>query len=336
MRKPAYLSPSSLKCFENNRQEFYLRYLADFKPPKSAQTLPMAVGSAFDAYCKSYLYYGLYGNYGPDDTYSRDKIFEAQVEVQNRQWAAEAGQHAFNCYKSSGALADLMCELNTSVNKPRFEFSIQNFVEGAAGSVPLLGKPDIFFINSQGCRVILDWKVNGFCAREATSPYKGYVMVRDSWSQMKYPNSKSHRLPHKDCYPTDFKGVKINRYFEMELVDAEWAAQLTTYAWLLGEEIGSTDLVLGIEQLCGTPKGERFPELRCASHRNRVSADFQYHLHQRYAYAWNVIESGHIFDELDYSQSLAKQEELDTMAETLATAEPDSFEAYCQQLSRAS
>lgn len=334
MRKPEYMSPSSLKCFEGNRKEYYLRYLADHKPPKFPQTRPMSVGSAFDAYCKSHLHYALCGNYGPDDAYVKDKIFEAQVEPCNRDWAKRAGEWAFKQYQASGALADLMLELSQSVNTPRFEFGIKDFVHGSAGTVPLFGKPDIFFINSQGCRIILDWKVNGFCAGSPTSPYKGYVFVRDSWLPSVRKPSQRNRLPHKDCWPEDFKGIKINKRLPMEQVDDEWGAQLATYLWLLGEEIGSEDIVTGIEQLCGVPTGDEFPLLRCASHRNRVSSDFQYHLHERYVFAWNTIESGHIFTDLPLDESLAVQAELDKMAETLAKGDPDGFEHFCQTLSR--
>lgn len=332
MRKPEYMSPTSLKCFESNRREFYLRYLSDHRPPRSPQTKPMAVGSAFDGYVKSYLYYTLFGNYGPDDAYARDTIFEKQVEAHNREWAKDAGAWAFELYKKSGALADLMLELATSVNKPRFEFSIQDYVSGSTGSVPLLGKPDIFFINAEGCRVILDWKVNGFCAKSKTSPYIGHIMCRDSWLPSEFKPSQRNRMPHRECWPTPYKGIKINPTLKMEDVDDEWAAQLGTYAWLLGEEIGSQDLILGIEQLCGNPITEGvFPQLRCASHRCKSSYDFQVKLHQRYVYAWGIIQSGVIFEE---PNSIELQASLDRTAEMLATGDPDSFETYCHQMSR--
>lgn len=334
MRKPEYLSPTSLKQFESSRKEFYLRYLADAKPPKSPQTKPMSVGSAFDAFCKSYLYFKLFGNYGKDDQYRQDKIFETQVESHNRDWARAAGERAFELYKKSGALADLMLELSTSIVEPRFEFSIQAYVSGTAGDVPLLGKPDIFFINDQGCRVLLDWKVNGWCKKGMTSPEKGYIMCRDSWSPSERRPSQRNRMPYKDCFPEDFRGIKINKRINMEQVNDEWAAQTTTYAWLLGEEIGSDELVVGIEQLCGVYVEGQEPLLRCASHRCRPSRDFQINLHDRYAHAWNCIESGILFPELGEEGSLAEQASLETMAESLAKQDPNSFEALVYQMAR--
>ena len=52
MRTPKYISPSALKLFEKNPTEYYLKYLADAHPPRSPQTQPMSVGSAFDAFVK--------------------------------------------------------------------------------------------------------------------------------------------------------------------------------------------------------------------------------------------------------------------------------------------
>ena len=56
MRQPEYLSPTSIGLWQKDRQEFYLYYLADHRPPRIAQNEPMAIGAAFDAYIKSYLH----------------------------------------------------------------------------------------------------------------------------------------------------------------------------------------------------------------------------------------------------------------------------------------
>jgi len=77
MRIPAYLSPSALGVFEKDREQYYLKYLADNRPPRMPQTEPMAVGSAFDAFVKSYLHHSLFGNHGKDNQYELNTIFEA-------------------------------------------------------------------------------------------------------------------------------------------------------------------------------------------------------------------------------------------------------------------
>ena len=198
MRTPEYLSPTSLKKFEGNPDDAYLTYLADHKPPRLPQTLPMSVGSAFDAYVKSYLHNALFGNYGAGDAYARDAIFEKQVEAHNRDWAKLAGEHVFKDYLACGALSDLMLELSTAVNQPRFEFEIKGPIETRIGGIPMLGKPDVFFINSEGARVVYDWKVNGYCSNSPTSPMPGYVMVRDCWTSSQKKRSTNDRMPHKN------------------------------------------------------------------------------------------------------------------------------------------
>jgi len=155
MRQPKYLSPSSLACFYNDRTAYYLRYLADNRPPREKQTKPMAVGSAFDAYVKAHLEKCLFGK----ELF--EELFESQVEEHNRDWAREAGKHVFDAYRVSGALKDLLIELQQSKEPPVFEGTINEEVNG----VPLLGKPDVFFINKYDAHIIFDWKVNRQCRK---------------------------------------------------------------------------------------------------------------------------------------------------------------------------
>lgn len=341
MRLPKYMSPTSLKTFENNIDEYFLKYLAEVRPPRMPQTQPMSVGSAFDAYVKSYLHLSLFDNYGPDDAYAKEAIFEKQVEAHNRDWARLAGAYTFNCYKKSGALADLMLELGTAVNKPRFEFDLLGEIDTNIGGVPIMGKPDVYFINSQGARVILDWKVNGYCGKSTTSPMKGFIFIRDGWMPSEKKPSNGNRLPHKDCVPTAFKGIKINTQEYMENLNEEWATQLTMYAWLLGEEVGSQDLIVGIDQIVGQPgagvekysslqPGEmisksfehQIPWLRIANHRLRVGAAYQFALRERLASAWAAITSGHIFQELSKEESDERCWALEEQAVMYASDDP--------------
>jgi hypothetical protein len=278
----------------------------------------MSVGSAFDAFVKSYLHYCLFGNYGKNGAYEKKVLFCAQVEEHNREWAWEAGAYAFQCYKDCGAVADLMLELGTAVNKPRFEFDLLGEIETAIGGVPVMGKPDIYFINSEGARVILDWKVNGFCSKSTTSPMKGYIMIRDGWMPSVRRPSTGNRLPHKDCVPVVFKGLKINDVFGMEDLNEEWATQLSLYAWLLGEEVGSQDLIVGVDQIVGSP-GEDWPFLRVANHRLRVGSQYQFTLRERLEKAWTAVSSGHVFDDLSRSLSDDRCAALEEQAAALGT-----------------
>jgi len=256
MRTPNYLSPTSISLFYEDAEEFYRRYLSENKSIRPPQTQPMSIGSAFDAYVKSYLYNNLFGNDG-NGRFDLRTIFEEQVEEHNRDWAWEHGKLVFDQYKAAGCLADLMLELNQAVGKPRFEFSIQDTVETDIGGIPLLGKPDVFFINSEGARVVYDWKVNGYCANRITSPMKGYVKLRTKRSDDKY-NYKQHPR----CVATTFKGIMINAAMFLEEGNRGWADQLTVYSWLLGEPIGSEQVIYAIDQIVGPAN-----QLPFASHR---------------------------------------------------------------------
>ena len=106
MRKRAYLSPSAVEIFYEDPDRYYTQYLCETQLPRDPQTAPMSIGSAFDAYAKSYLHMVLFGDQG-DDRFSLQNLFESQVEPHNRDWAFKHGAYVFDCYKKSGALADL-------------------------------------------------------------------------------------------------------------------------------------------------------------------------------------------------------------------------------------
>lgn len=321
---PKQLSPSGIKTWNSNKEEFYLRYLAESRPERPPQTQPMSVGSAFDAYVKAFLHEKLIGK---DPRYDFDTLFIKQVEPHNRDWAKVAGEHVFERYCQSGALVDLMAELQRGVGEPRFEFEINGFVQAKLGGseVPMTGRPDIFFINELGARVIYDWKVNGYCSNSPVSPKPGYIKCRDGWRGSEKKASRNNMSPHPDCYPTEYKGIKINPFKKMQDVESDWANQLHVYSWLLGETIGSDDLILGIDQIVGQP-GEGRPWLRVASHRVKADADYQYLLVAVIEDIWDTLQRGHIFPELTREESDAKCKHLDDVAAGLAG--PDEFSKF--------
>jgi hypothetical protein len=188
-------------------------------------------------------------------------------------------------------MADLMLELSDCVGQPRFELDVKSIVSKTSGAgVPILGKPDIFFINSHGAHVIMDWKCNGFTSKYRTSAAKGYVKCR--------PEGNCH----KEAMIAKDKGITINMAVFLEQVKEDWAAQLSTYAWLCGEEVGSPT-ICGIEQLLNQD--------RVASHRCRVSKGFQEKVFQEFLEAWETIQSGWIFRDMTEEDSRGKQKLLD-------------------------
>lgn len=309
MRIPKYISPTSLSKFEGNREQFYLSYCADERPPRYPQTEPMAVGACFDAYVKAYISEKLFGEIR--EGFALKEIFELQVDEQHRDWAWDAGEWVFESYKKSGALADLMLELDLAVEEPRFEFKLQNRVafEEEVEGVEILGKPDLFFKTKDGAHVIYDWKVNGFFAKNGASPKPGFLAIRDGWDASVAPESRSHNSMHKNCQPLLVSGLTMNVGAFFEQVDKSWANQLTMYGWVLKEPVGAP-LIIGIEQLVCKPDRHHKPLVRCATHRGYVSAAYQKALFKRVAFMWKTIHSGHILTEMTKEEAETRQQTL--------------------------
>lgn len=294
MRMPKYLSPTSIGLFYSDRDAFFFQYMCDPRPKRDPQTNAMAVGSAFDAFVKSYLYKLLVGKGNP--AFEFETIFEAQVEPHNRDEARAAGQLVFDEYKKHGALADLMLDLNGCVGEPKFETTIEGIVEHQIGAVPLLGKPDIFFVTKEGARIIFDWKVNGYYSNWPPSPKAGYVSILPG------------RDMHKDCMLQNIKGFRCNIGKPMEMVDASWANQCSIYAWLLGESVGERFIVAIDQIVVNMKKTPR--DFRIAQHRTIVSEGHQQALFESAARAWQQIQSGHLYESLSLEESRARCETL--------------------------
>lgn len=306
-----YLSPSSLTKFYEDQDKFFIEYLADFKWPRDPQTPAMAVGSSFDAFVKSHLHEQLFGK-AHDPRFELQTLFEAQVEAHGRDAAWKAGENVFREYKKSGALTDLMVELTASVTTPRFEFDLLGQIQSrdiTLGAVPLLGKPDLFYTNSRGARVIHDWKVNGYYSKYNVSPAKGYVRLRELGF---------NKGPHKDALPMVINGVLINAGITLDMVKEDWAQQLAIYMWLCGEEVGSQECFASIDQVvCSNSSVRIEKDLRFAEHRSRISKDFQYKVFNKAKEAWSIINSDHFFRGLSKEVSQEKCRTLNTLREDI-------------------
>ncbi len=275
-----FLSPTSISLFHRDIESFIRKYV--FREPREPQTQPMAAGSAFDAFVKSELYGRLLGQ-NPD--FERAALFESQVEPHNRTWAWKAGKHIFGEYVKNGCIQDLLVEMDGRIGDPVFEFRIEETIEG----VPLLGLPDVFFTSSVGARVLYDFKVNGYCADRNTSPAKGFIRLRPG-----------HKI-HKDAHLLMWKGIMINAGMYLEDVNKSWADQLSIYSWLMGEAVGSNNVVFGIDQICG-PKDK----MRFASHRLRITPLYQLNLFALVKQIWAQIREDHYFLELPVEESRAR------------------------------
>lgn len=320
MRKRDYISPSAVKLFYTDPEAFYIRYLANTKIPNEPQTKAMSIGSAFDAYAKSYLHSALYG-IDNEGQYSLVSLFETQVESHNRDWAWKHGQYVFECYKKSGALADLLVDLHGALEPPAFEFEVRGNVTSRHyndNGMVLLGKPDVFFVNKDGHKFILDWKVNGYCSNSAKSPSPGYMRLRTC------DGSMAHSGHHKLVYPVVHKGMTCSLSHTLDKTDEGWATQLATYGWLLGEDVGS-DFLVAIDQIVAKPNGE-YPILRVAEHRSIIDPIYQHKQFKKFQHCWDVINSNHIFRNLSLEDSIKKCEALESRAEFLANHVPDEVD----------
>ncbi|MHC4121277.1 MAG: hypothetical protein ACYSWO_27700 [Planctomycetota bacterium] len=310
MRTIEKLSPTALHLWERDREDFYCQRLSDNRVKRDPQSPAMAVGSAFDAFVKCSLHHHIFGH-DADGVYDLQRLFEEQVENKEiRPWAWEAGKYAFDCYRTWGNYEDLLRELLQSEEEPRFEFSLNSVI----GGVPLQGKPDLWY--KRVVQVTYDWKVNNFCSKSAASPKKFYKSCRDCWGQCRGKPTRGGGDPksHKGYKEIDHHGHLIGGHFMSE-VDKKWADQISTYAWMLGVEVGDEDMVAGIDQLCCKPSPDpeenKLPLIRVAQHRCRISKVWQEQLLKRYQACWASLQSGHIFDDLTREESDARCEVLD-------------------------
>jgi hypothetical protein len=300
MRIPERLSYSSFSLWEKQPDEFYLKYLSDHRPPRIPQERPAAAGSAFDAKVKAFLFRDLFGN--TDPKYTFEALFEAQVEPQNRDWALPVAEHIVSAYELSGFYDSLLALLKESKTPPRFEFTVNGEING----VPFTGKPDLQF--TLDVPVVHDFKVNGYCSKNAVSPHKSYRLCRDGFVGKQ---SKSHDTQHKEYLAYDHHGFEINTSY-LEVSNAAWADQLSCYGWVLDEKIGDENVVLSIHQIVAKPSDP--PQLRVAEFRARVKSEYQITLSQRLRACWDAINNNHVFTVLTKEESVARCQVLDDTA----------------------
>lgn len=316
-RKPKYISPSAYDLYLKNREDYYMQYLSEMKIPRSPQLQVMSIGSAFDAYVKSFLYEKLFGA-KHDSRFEFQTLFDAQVEQQNRDWALVNGEYVFEKYKSSGALNLLLLDLQKSTTEPKFEIEVTGVVNNDKVSksinvkdLILSGKPDVFYRNAEAIAVILDFKVNGYLSNYKMSPAKGYIKLLSSTG---YDEGR-----HKDAFILNHKGTMINAAHPIEAVDLKWANQLIIYSWLIGVGIGE-DVIIAVDQVLCLPQAMAKPLIKVAQHRVRTKTDYQLQLFDNLQNLWNIIHSEpfHYYHELPIEESQKKCQLLERQVKDLA------------------
>ena len=303
-RKPEKLSYSALACWEENPDEFFHRYICpdDVKPDKPPQTDPMSVGSAFDALVKNALYRIFYGeDKTVEDGYRIRDLVAKQCQGHTLPESLVIACDCWDRYVTCGAFGNLVAQINKSSVAPRMEFDVIKTI----GGVPLLGKPDLHYRTTLHAHVIADFKVSGSCSNWGVSPQQGYATALDVAG-----GETSHRKYEPIMHPG---GIWVNKLPMNETTDY-WADQLSTYAWCLGEPVGSQDFVVRIEQLACRPPGKTATDdrlkIKCCTHQSTVSADHQFGLLERYQKCWDAVQRNHIWADYSLEESQARGEVL--------------------------
>ncbi len=340
MRVPRSISPSAFMLSKKDLEEYVIKYIVDFKPPREPQPLPASVGSAFDACVKSKLHSDLFGE-GNDPQFEFEAIFESQVEEHNRDAVLPMGWHVFENYVDTGSYDDLLKLMENAKEAPQFEFDANCVV----GGVPLFGKPDCRFVDQYGNHIILDWKVRGYCSIHSASPTKGFRLCRDGigWlernltkAQLKKreeggevsgKHSQNHDKPHKLYMETDLGGVLINMSF-LETCNIDWATQLSMYGWMMGEDVGNEDVIVCLDEVVAKYMNGEDPLLRVANHRSHVSKAFQLELQSELSDLWELVNSNWIFRDMSREESEARVGILQNRASGMATDGSDEENWY--------
>lgn len=319
MRKPRHFSPTSYALWRGDQQEYYRRYLSTRRFEKELQSLPMAIGSAFDWLVKAHLNACLGPKLGAKGELG---ALEKQVEAHNLPEARTLGEAVMKAYTDSGALDALKREI---VSEARFEFGItgrfgiqeralletaERDTECAVPGLFLNGRPDGFFYtraahNTPLVAVIHDWKVNSWQAAQK-SPDPGFIAVHDVTGKV--------AGPHKDAYVAYHEGLKVNK---SKAVNAEWRMQLSIYSWVLGVPIGTT-IVGSIDQVIGPSF-----KPRVAKHRFIIDGDSQWKLFDDICTAWSIVNSDWIFRDCSEEESVARCTMLENQVIEVAPAGDD-------------
>lgn len=305
MKKMKHISYSGFTLFESDPELFYKRYLTENRPPREPQNHYMAVGSAFDAFVKAELH-DIFVNDG-DPKFTAEALFEAQVEPHNRDRARPDGLDVLKWYKNVGAFRALTNDMNGCIN-PQFESEITGevTVSRLEGGVPILGKPDVKYIHRHGARVVHDFKVQGYYSKQPKAPSPGYLR--------EYPLGRMY----KTCIPKQHKGFEINGNGGLHMHCPDWAEQLSMYAWVMGEDVGS-DYILTIDQICCDSQKKT---IRVAKHAATVNDIWQHKLFDRIHRCWTACMNGHVFLNVDYELN---KRMIETLEAELASKPPQEF-----------
>lgn len=330
MRTPTYVSPSQMNLWNSDREEYYLRYLADHRPPRTAQTAPMAVGGAFDSHVTRALAVRYFGRddlrCGAGGEYDLDVMLESAIQGPDldRSVLVGYGLELFKRYMATGAYDRLCAEIDASSDLV-MQSSLYYDVPGVAG-LTLMGMPDVSFVRS-GVRHVYDFKCNGFFS--SASPLKHFVWRGTGGTTVVH---KGAILGKHSCGTLiDLSGV----------FDSSYLRQTSTYAWALAGGLPKGDgIIVGIEQLACRAASSRWKDptvmregvpvaVSCVSTRRLVDVDTQAAVLREYTDMWAQISTGLIFDDVSRAESDAICARLELVGKGLVVDVDEDFNKLC-------
>lgn len=251
-----YFSPTSY-METNCEYSFYLTRMSEYLFPKMKQTEAMAIGCAFDAFCKAELAYSL------GKTSERKNLLAVLLQTveEHNEHLISKGNELFELYNRWGLFDKLLEEGIEDV-----ELVIHSSLPvvgsvGNLGDVKLFGKPDAKLSG----RKPLDWKVSGYGSRTGQSPKPGYYRCLFG--------------------PGQDKGIHPKFGQPLELIDERWATQLVFYNWMQGND--TLDMSGRIDQAAIRPGVVAF-----ASYNAKISPEFITTLRTDLTDKWQRFKQG--------------------------------------------
>jgi hypothetical protein len=249
------MSFSAYRTYQQDPEEYYMRYLANVRPPQPPSGKAANVGTVFDVLVKRQLAHDLGMPQPPEDL--------ARVEWPE---AHDVGAWVLAQYQELGAYAALLHTLERST-RIAFEAKLENDFHG----LQLKGYPDLTFLY-EGSPVVLDWKVRNSVSRWPASPTPGYILCR--------PKGNAHKLC-KTMWVLPLaqhcEGDLTYNAAPFESFGELYAQQCQIGGWLTGTPAP----LCWIEELCCKPDPDTpgRPIVRVATHRGGNSHGWADALH---------------------------------------------------------
>lgn len=279
-----YISSSSLALWEKSPEEWVMKYVVGIK---QSQTLPMAVGTVFDAMIKAKFEALFCGGLGEDD-YEKYLLSSLQIYGEERETAILAGRETYVRYLKSGNYDTLVRCIRAGQWAVELVGNITvKLPFGPNGEMVNVNlRPDMILhkLASDGtCKgIVQDWKVNGFMAGAGASVHGGWA------ERCSIPPDKKAVNRGRAELLLPFEGINYN-VSDMELMKEEWAIQLGLYGLGWGWE--KCEWLAWIEQIAWGPQNPNLADrpMRVGSHRYKLSETFKSKLRTRVWKMWEAI-----------------------------------------------